>query len=615
MSQIGGVEMSSEKRGVPSETIQQIRERVDIVELISSYVSLSKAGQNFKGLCPFHSEKSPSFSVNPASQYFHCFGCQAGGDAFTFLMKQENMDFMEALRELSQRAGVALPERRQAISRPGSGLSRERYFHLYQLAASWYHQNLQESSEAQDARAYLDQRGIARQSWATFQLGYAPDGWNGLSHWMERQAVKVEELIHAGLVVRKEQEGARGFSTYDRFRNRVLFPIADTRGQVLAFGGRVMQDEATPKYLNSPETDLFIKGRSLYGLDKAKQPAMAAGRFYLVEGYFDAITLHEYGMTNVVAPLGTALTPEHVQVLRRFVPSVTLVFDGDTAGVNAALRTLDLFVNSGMDVRVLLLPGGDDPDTFIRTHGVEAFRALEGQAATLLDFVVTSVLDKAKKDSIQDRVKCADEVLAILQKTKNPLEKDEYLKVVSERLGIRQDLLRKRLPTLRLRVDSVRPVSKQPESPPEVSLPAGKREERDLIILLLQGRLESTHILALDPEVFTVPVYRHLLTQAIFHRNEAGEVDLKGFRGALSDDPAYEEVVAHLSVWDLYLEDTHAHVVGCLRILENKRLQRRLDELIGQLKAAEREGRHEDVDVLNLQINGIRNQKAGLMVS
>jgi DNA primase len=243
----------------------------------------------------------------------------------------------------------------------------------------------------------------------------------------------------------------------------VIFPIADTRGQVIGFGGRVMQEETSPKYLNSPETDLFFKGKSLYGLDKARQSATAAGRFYLAEGYFDVITLYEYGMTNAVAPLGTALTADHVQVLRRFVSSVTLVFDGDTAGVNAALRTLDLFVNSGVDVRVILLPGGEDPDTFLRTHGVEAFRELERRATTLLDFVVTSVLDKAKKDSIQDRVKCADEILAILQKTKNPLEKDEYLKVVSERLGIRQDLLRKRLPTLRLRVESARPVSKSPD--------------------------------------------------------------------------------------------------------------------------------------------------------
>lgn len=612
---ICGAEMTNEKRGVPSETIQQIRERVDIVDLISTYVSLSKAGQNFKGLCPFHSEKSPSFSVNPASQYFHCFGCQAGGDAFTFLMKQENMNFMEALRELSQRAGITLPERRHTTSRPGSSLSRERYFHLYQLAASWYHQNLQESPEAQDARAYLDQRGISRESWTTFQLGYAPEGWNGLSNWMERQSVKLDELIHAGLVVRKEKEGAQGFFTYDRFRNRVVFPIGDTRGQVLAFGGRVLQDKASPKYLNSPETDLFIKGRSLYGLDKARQSATAAGRFYLVEGYVDVIALHEHGVKNVVAPLGTALTSDHVQVLRRFVPSVMLVFDGDTAGANAALRTLDLFLNSGLDVRVLVLPAGDDPDTYVRTHGVEAFRELDGRAATLLDFAVTSVLAKARKDSIQGRVKCADEVLAILQKTKNPLEKDEYLKVISERLGIRQDLLRKRLPALRVRMDSIRSISKPSESPNKVSLSPGKREERDLIILLLQGRLEPTHILALDTEVFTVPVYRHLLTQAMCHCTETGHLDLEGFRGAMSDDPTYEAVVAQLSVWDLYLEDTHAHVVGCLRILENKQLQRRLDELIGQLKAAEREGRHADVDALNVQINGIRNQKAAFMVS
>ena len=612
---MGGAKMSGEKRGVPSETIQQIRERIDIVDLISTYVSLSKAGQNFKGLCPFHSEKSPSFSVNPVNQYFHCFGCQAGGDAFTFLMKQENMDFMEALRELSQRAGIALPERSQSISRSEPGLSRERYFHLYQLAASWYHRNLQEAPDAQGARDYLDQRGISRQSWLTFQLGYAPEGWNGLSNWMERQSVTREELIHAGLIIRKEKEGEQSFSTYDRFRNRVLFPIADPRGQVLAFGGRVMHDEASPKYLNSPETDLFFKGRSLYALDKARQAATAAGQFYLVEGYFDVIALYEHGITNVVAPLGTALTSDHVQILRRFASSVTLVFDGDSAGVNAALRTLDLFLNSGVDVRVLLLPAGDDPDTYIRANGMDALLALEGRAATLLNFVVTSVLDKAKKDSIQDRVKCADEVLAILQKTKNPLEKDEYLKVVSERLGIRQDLLRKRLPTLRSRVGLDKLKDKLPEPSSAVSLPTGKLEERDLVILLLQGRLDPLHILELDEEAFRVPVYRHIVTHALQFRDEAGQLDIEGVRGALSADQAYEAVVAQLSVWDLYLDDPHAHVVGCLRILVNKRLQRMLDELICQLKVAERDGLHDDVDALNMQIHELRNQKAGLMVS
>jgi len=607
--------MTGEKRGVPPEILQQIRDRVDIIDLISTYVSLSKAGQNYKGLCPFHSEKTPSFSVNPVRQMFYCFGCSVGGDAFTFLMKQEGMDFMEALRELSQRTGVVLPERRELAAKTTSGLSRERYYHLYQLAASWYHRNLQEAPEGQVARDYLDQRGITRESWSTFQLGYAPDGWNGLSKWLERQSVRPEELIQAGLVVQKEKEDGSRVSTYDRFRARVMFPIADLRGQVLGFGGRIMQDGASPKYLNSPETDLFFKGRSLYGMDKARQSATSAGRFYLVEGYFDVITLHQTGITNAVAPLGTALTSDHVQIVRRLAPSVMLVFDGDAAGVSAALRTLDLFVNSGLDVRVLLLPTGEDPDTFIRKNGVSAFRELEGRAATLLDFAIMSVLNKAQKDSIQDRVKRADEILAILQKTKNPIEKDEYLKVVSERLGVRQDLLRKRLPTLRRQSDAS-PSSQVQEKPvAKLSIPHGKPEERDLIVLLLQGRLVPDQIRQLDEGAFTVPLYRHILAKALEHLDQEGQVNLEALRGEFSEDSGYESVLSQLSVWDLYIEDVSCHVVGCLRVLENKQIQRLLDELIGQLKVAEREGRHDMVDALNVKINKLQGKKALLTVS
>ena len=607
--------MTGEKRGVPPEILQQIRDRIDIIDLISTYVSLSKAGQNYKGLCPFHSEKTPSFSVNPVRQMFYCFGCSVGGDAFTFLMKQEGMDFMEALRELSQRTGIVLPERRESAAKTISGLARQRYYHLYELAASWYHRNLQEAPEGQAARDYLDQRGINRESWITYQLGYAPDGWNGLSRWLEGHSVKPEELIQAGLVVRKEKEDGSRVSIYDRFRSRVMFPIADPRGQVLGFGGRVMQDEASPKYLNSPETDLFFKGRSLYGMDKARQSAASSGLFFLVEGYFDVIALHQYGIANAVAPLGTALTPDHVQILRRLAPSVMLVFDGDAAGVGAALRTLDLFVNSGIDVRVLLLPAGEDPDTFIRKNGVSAFRELEGQASTLLDFAIMSVLNKAKKDSIQDRVKRADDILAILQKTKNPIEKDEYLKVVSERLGIRQDLLRKRLPTLRRQVD-LSPSSQLQEKPvANLSIPQGKPEERDLIVLLLQGRLIPDQIRQLDEAEFTVPLYRHILAKAVEHVDQEGQVNLEALCAEFSQDAAYESVISRLSVWDLYFEDVSTHVVGCLRVLENKHIERLMEELIGQLKVAERDGRQETVDALNVEINMLQGKKALLTVS
>jgi DNA primase len=610
-----GDDMTGEKRSIPPEILQQIRDRIDIIDLISTYVSLSKAGQNYKGLCPFHSEKTPSFSVNPVRQMFYCFGCSVGGDAFTFLMKQEGMDFVEALRELSQRTGVALPERRESAVKMTSGLSRQRYFHLYQLATSWYHRNLLETPEGQVARTYLEQRGINRESWSVFQLGYAPDGWNGLSKWLERQSIKPEELLQAGLVVQKEKEDGSRASTYDRFRARVMFPIPDARGQVLAFGGRILQDEASAKYLNSPETDLFFKGRSLYGMDKARQSAASAGRFYLVEGYFDVIALHQYGIANAVAPLGTALTSDHVQVLRRLAPSVMLVFDGDAAGVGAALRTLDLFMNSGVDVRVLLLPLGEDPDTFIRRNGVAAFRELEGRAQTLLDFAIMSVLNKAKNDSIQDRVKRADEILLILQKTKNPIEKDEYLKVVSERLNIRQDILRKRLPTLHRKVGGF-PLDQIQQKPvSNFSIPSGKPEERDLIVLLLQGRLTPDQMRQLDEREFTVPLYRHILVKALEYVDQKGQMNLEALRGALSEDSSYESVISQLSVWDLYIEDVSTHVVGCFRVLRNKQIQRLMDELIGRLKAAERDGCQELVDNLVAEINMLRGKKALLTIS
>jgi DNA primase len=272
-------------------------------------------------------------------------------------------------------------------------------------------------------------------------------------------------------------------------------------------------------------------------------------------------------------------------------------------------------MNSGVDVRVLLLPLGEDPDTFIRKNGVSAFRELEGRAPTLLDFAIMSVLNKVKKDSIQDRVKRADEILAILQKTKNPIEKDEYLKVVSERLNIRQDILRKRLPTLHRKVDvsSFNQIQQKPVS--NLSIPPGKPEERDLIVLLLQGRLAPDQIRQLDEGEFTVPLYHHILVKALEHVDQEGQVNLEALCGEFSEDSSYESVISQLSVWDLYIEDVSTHVVGCFRVLENKQIQRLMDGLIGQLKVAERDGCQELVDTLVAEINMLRGKKALLTIS
>ena len=607
--------MNREGRGVPSEVLQQIRDRIDLVELISSYVSLTKAGQNFKGLCPFHSEKSPSFSVSPARQMFYCFGCSVGGDAFTFLMKQEGLDFMEAVRELSQRSGVPLPVRTERSSPSVSGVSRERYFQIYETAAGWYHQNLLKSPEGRRAREYLLQRGITEESWERFQLGYAPDDWHGVGKWLERQGVKPEELVKTGLSIRKEQSEGGRISIYDRFRSRVIFPISDARGQVIAFGGRTMGTDSTAKYLNSPETDYFCKSRSLYGLPQARVSGSAAGCLYLVEGYFDVITLHQYGLANAVAPLGTALTADHVQMLHRLVPSVRLLFDGDAAGVGAALRTLDLFMNSGLEVRVVLFPQGEDPDSFMRTNGVQAFRELEEKAPTLLDFAITSILNKTQQNSIQDRIKRADDILAILHKTKNPIEKDEYLKILSERLGIRQELLQKRMPTLRIAVPGGKSSHSAPEKPLTHVVPKGKAEERDLIILLLQGRLEADHLAHLEEEKFTVELYREIVRHVEVHREASGLVDVESLRGDLTSDPVFESAVSQLCVWEMQLENQAEHIQGCLRTLEGKWLQRILEGVTTRLKTAEREGRQEEVDRLNAEINALLGRKAVLMAS
>ncbi len=603
--------MNRDHRGVPPETLQRILDRTDLVDLISSYLTLNKAGQNFKGLCPFHSEKSPSFSVNPARQFFYCFGCGVGGDAFTFLMKQEGLDFPEAVRELSQRAGVPLPERREGGVRSTSTLSRQRYFQIHEKVAAWYHHNLMASPQGRSARDYLAGRGITQASLKTFQVGFASDEWQGLSQWAEREGVRMEELVQAGLAVRKEQEQASRLTIYDRFRGRVMFPIGDARGQIVGFGGRALEKEAQAKYLNSPETEVFRKSRTLYGLHYARPSFGSLGRAYVVEGYLDVIAFHQHGILNAVAPLGTALSADHVNQLRRLVPMVYLLFDGDAAGMGAALRTLDLFINSGLDVRVVLFPSGEDPDSFIRSQGVSAFRELESKAPTLLDFAITSVLEKTRPDSIQDRVKRADEVLTILQKTANPIEKDAYLTVVSERLAIRPEMLRKRLSDLRISKNP--PSSGAPRAAAEVSvqvIPKGKEEERDLMVLLLQGRLESAHLPQLEEHKFSVPLYQEIIRRMHRYLDPTGRPDLDALLRDLAGDPAYQSAVSQLCVWDLHTEDVLEHILGCLRTLERKWLQRTLAAKTLRLKAAEREGQAAEADALLAEIQTLTQKKA-----
>ena len=389
----------------------RVRDSVDIVDLVSGYVSLKKTGKNHTGLCPFHAEKTPSFSVNPDKQIFHCFGCGAGGDAFKFLELQEGLNFPEAVRKLADRAGIALPaDTGSRLQDKRTSDERAALLKIVADAGVYYRREL-EAPSASAARDYLKKRGVSDRVIADFALGFARAEWDGLLTHLKQKGYTPGQMERAGLVVKRNE----GDGYYDRFRGRIIFPIRDISGNVIAFGGRVM-DGSLPKYLNSSETPLYSKSNTLYCLDMAKESSRKLGYFIIVEGYLDAIACHQHGVKNTVATLGTALTEGHLRLMRRFAEKLVLIFDPDPAGVRASLRGFDLFVGSGMKVNVVSLPDNDDPDTFLQKHGKEEFDEVLKSSAKLMDFVLSQVVTIGSTAPIDERMDAAKEMASFVEK-------------------------------------------------------------------------------------------------------------------------------------------------------------------------------------------------------
>ncbi|MBI3603976.1 MAG: DNA primase [Nitrospirae bacterium] len=602
---------------IPEDVLNQIKERADIVQVVSDYVTLSHAGQNLKGLCPFHGEKTPSFTVSPAKQMFHCFGCGVGGNVFTFLMKIEGSDFPETVRELGRRTGVTIPAIHEGRPSQERG-ERLRLEQLNDAAAGWFRRNLLDPQAGREASAYLSERGISPETAETFGLGVSPSSWDGLIKGLTKEGYTLKELAVGGLSVAKDagRSSPEAAGYYDRFRSRVMFPIHDLRKKVIAFGGRIL-GEGMPKYLNSPDTPLFSKGRGLYALERAREAAGRTDTLVIVEGYFDAIALHQAGIKNVAATLGTALTSDHVRTLRRFVTKVVLLFDPDAAGVRAALRTLDLFVDSGIGVKVVSLPSGEDPDTFIRAQGAEDFVQLQDRAPSLLDFAVEHSLQQASSGLIEDRIRSVDEILRILQKTSHRIEKEECTRRVAERLGINQHRLIERYPELVARDDRRGPEAggKAGSRPTPLSESdrrlKGSPEERDLVHLLLHGKLSAEQVRRLTAELFTVPACRRLVELALRHLDRDGRVLIRPLLDEAVVDPDCAAVATELSLSEHHFDDVQEHIQGCVETMERKRCEQALGELIVQLRAAEQEGRTEEARRLNAQVNDLRMKKAG----
>jgi DNA primase len=431
--------------GIISEPIlEQIRQNNDVVEVIGSYFPLKRAGANFRALCPFHKEKTPSFNVNPQKQIWHCFGCGAGGDVFTFVMKYENLDFVGSVRRLAERAGIKL-EFEERADEPGRDL-KESLLKLHELAANFFHHNLMKERSASVAREYLKKRKISSEIARKWRLGYSPDKWDGLIEHAACKKFSAELLETAGLVLRRES----GDGFYDRFRGRLMFPICDEQGRAVGFSGRILTDEKDqPKYVNSPETPIFQKGRILFALDRAKRAIIEETFAVVCEGQVDTISCHEAGIENVVAPQGTALTEQHARILKRYAEEVVLMFDADAAGQNAIVRSAEPLWDAGVVIRVAVLPQGHDPDSFVKTFGAEKLRELIGGAPSFFAYLLDRLCRQHDRRTERGKLLISRHMNEWLARITNLVLYETYVKATAARLDVGEEALRHEVAKLR----------------------------------------------------------------------------------------------------------------------------------------------------------------------
>ena len=417
---------------IPREVIEEILYRTDIEELIGSYVTLKRSGSNLSGLCPFHSEKTPSFTVFPSTQSFYCFGCGAGGDAITFVMKAENLDYPQAVEFLAKRAGITIPE----SGKREEGMSRGRIYEMNLEAAKFFRQCLFDPKYGQEAMEYLrGKRRLSTDIIRRFGLGFSPDSFGMLTDHMHKKGFHDEELV-TGFLCGKSQKTGR---SYDYFRNRVMFPIIDVSGNVIAFGGRVM-DDSKPKYLNTSDTPGFKKSKNLFALNYAK--ANCAEQIILCEGYMDVIAMHAAGFENAVATLGTALTSEQARMMTKYTKKVIVSYDSDEAGQRAADRAIRLLGEVGLDVRILKLTGAKDPDEFIKVHGADKLRSMLGQSKTWFDFKWNAIASRYQLDVPSDRIKASGEAIAIIAGVASSIEREVYISQIAKPLELPPEVLK-----------------------------------------------------------------------------------------------------------------------------------------------------------------------------
>ncbi|MCB9771058.1 MAG: DNA primase [Candidatus Omnitrophica bacterium] len=581
---------------IPQEIISQILDRANIVEVIAGYIPLKQAGRNFKAPCPFHHEKTPSFVVNSDKQIFHCFGCGVGGNVVTFVMKQEKMEYPEALRFLAEKTGIEIPA--TAVKNNHVAELRQQILSANDFTSKYYHRNLisDKSDLAKTAREYLKGRGLSLENVTKFQLGLALEGWDGLLKSLREQNFSPTFLEKAGLVIAKNQ----GAGHYDRFRERIIFPILNARSEVVAFGARSLSTDNPAKYINSPETPLYTKGNFLYGLNWAKDAVNMQDAVIVVEGYMDFISPFAAGVENIVASLGTALTVEQIRLIRRYTKNIVMLFDADPAGQAAMMRSLDLLVEEGMTVKIAALTTGEDPDSFVRKFGAEAFVKCVENAQSLFDFKVQFLTKQYPADTIEGHAKIAGEMLTTIAKFDNAIIQAEYLKKLSHVLMVDQDALSVELKKVKpsgfrapLAVVPVKTVS-QPIRQVEHNLLRLMLEEKDFVSLsrrdIALTDLQNTHVRDIVAKIFEI-------------FDQGREPTPPALMSCFEEQDILDMISGIVASEDSIAGDRHKMYRDCTLRLRQENQKSQRQEILRQMEVARNNGDHKTLEQLSYAFN------------
>ncbi len=567
-----------------SSPVEEIKERLNIVDVVGEYVTLKKAGANHKGLCPFHTEKSPSFTVSEPKQFFHCFGCSKGGDIFTFIQEAEGVEFAEALRMLARKAGVELKR-----TDPRDNNDRTRLLDCLQLAASFFAAALRESKEGERARTYLKERGVTNETIAAFHIGYSGESWDALLEFLKKKGYKEAEITKAGLAVTSEKTG----SLYDRFRGRLMFPISNAHGNVVGFGGRTLstgQKEA--KYINSPQTPVYNKSAVLYGLNAAKQFIKKMDATVIVEGYMDVVTAHQAKFRNVVSSSGTALTEGQIRLLKRYSNNVILAFDADAAGLSAAWRGMQLAIQQGLNIKVMQLPAGTDPDDLIRQDAAK-FRELAASAKPFMEYAFATVLAPLNLEEVHDKKKAAAELLPMIALFPSKIEQTHYLQHLATLLKVDEQILRDAMDKKKKKAVTQKPGEKSASSPATPDRQTKVEQLTERLMALVTQEIQDFSVVAGKVQEGALAGNDYILLYNFLEAqyNQHGSIEHE--RLAFQNEKLLRtwqkiSLIGEEIYGQMGSQERQQELLVLLDRLERDRIKRRLTEITRELSAAEK---------------------------